>query len=93
MLLGAISQQISRREILLGDQDQNMLAWELLGAIISQRKRVIFRKRWDPMEQARWNWRASPVIRLLGSREFDVAINLSLKLWFSFIDEKWQSKH
>ena len=81
VLLGAIGvQQISRREILLGDQDQNMLARKLLGAIISQRKRVIFRKRWDPMEQARWNCRASPGFRLLGSRDVDVEINLSWKL-------------
>ena len=27
-------QQILRREILLGDQIQNMLAWELLGAVV-----------------------------------------------------------
>mgnify|MGYP000073333050 CR=1 FL=1 len=38
------SQQISLAEMLLGDQDQNMLAWKLLGALLSQRKRVIFRK-------------------------------------------------
>ena len=49
MLLGAIGvQQILCREILLGDQYQNMLARELLGAIILQRKRVIFRKESDP---------------------------------------------
>lgn len=43
VLLGAM-QQISRKEILLGDQVQNMLAWKLLGALLSQRKRVIFAK-------------------------------------------------
>ena len=32
VLLGAILQQISQVEILLGDQDQNMLARKLLGA-------------------------------------------------------------
>ena len=45
VLLGAFDvQQISRREILLGDQDQNMLTGKLLGAVFSQRKHVIFRK-------------------------------------------------
>jgi len=37
-----LMQQISQVEILLGDQDQNMLAWKLLGAEFAQRKRVIF---------------------------------------------------
>ena len=32
-LLGALLQQISQVEILLGDQDQNMLARKLLGAV------------------------------------------------------------
>jgi hypothetical protein len=36
------SQQISLAEMLLGDQDQNMLAWKLLGAEFAQRKRVVF---------------------------------------------------
>ncbi len=41
-------QQISRREILLGDQIQNMLAWIAAGSLIvfAQRKCVVFRKEW-----------------------------------------------
>jgi hypothetical protein len=75
VLLGAIGvQQISRREILLGDQDQNMLARKLLGAIISQRKRVIFRKRWI-RRQARVVIEGRPLLhRLLGYRLIDVEI-------------------
>ena len=46
-------QQISRGEILLGDQIQNMLAQVAAGSLIlAQRKRVIFRKE-GTVKQAR----------------------------------------
>ena len=47
------SQQISLAEMLLGDQDQNMLAWKLLGAEFAQRKCVIFSRIWGSSRQAR----------------------------------------
>ena len=48
------SQQISLAEMLLGDQDQNMLAWKLLGAEFAQRKRVIFLRMGDPVNRQGW---------------------------------------
>ncbi len=61
-------QQISRNEILLGDQIQNMLAWIAAGSLIVfvQRKRVVFWKEWYRMNRQGGDGRASPVAPPVG---------------------------